>query len=52
MRGERSKEIGLSASGLCSMSNPGPGTKISKPVFGCELFAAHFQIDTVQAAGN
>jgi len=28
------KEIGLSASGFCSESNPSPGTKISKPVFG------------------
>jgi hypothetical protein len=24
----------------CSMSNPRPGTMISKPVFGCELFVA------------
>jgi hypothetical protein len=40
MRGERSKEIGLSASGFCSESNPSPGSKISTPVFGCELFVA------------
>ena len=25
------------------MSNPRPGTKISKPVFGYELFVAQFQ---------
>jgi len=35
------KEIGLSASGFCSESNPSPGTKISTPEFGCELFVAH-----------
>ena len=34
MRGERSKEIGLSASGFCSGSNPSPGTMISTPEFG------------------
>jgi hypothetical protein len=35
------KEIGLSASGSAPRSNPSPGTKISKPVFGYELFVAH-----------
>jgi hypothetical protein len=40
MRDERSKEIGLSASGFCSESNPSPGTKISTPEFGYELFVA------------
>ena len=35
------KEIGLSASGYCSRSNPSPGTMISTPVFGSELFVAH-----------
>src|SRR5439155_7305615 len=34
------KEIGLSACGYCSKSNPSPGTMISTPVFGCELFVA------------
>ncbi len=38
------KEIGLSASGFCSESNPSPGTKISTPEFGCELFVAHKSI--------
>jgi hypothetical protein len=43
MRGERPKEIGLSASGFCSESNPSPGTKISTPEFGYGLFVArHF----------
>ncbi len=43
MRGERPKEIGLSASGFCSESNPSPGSKISMPEFGYGLFVArHF----------
>jgi hypothetical protein len=33
--------MGLPASGFCSRSNPSPGTKISTPEFGCELFVAH-----------
>jgi hypothetical protein len=40
MRGERSRRLGLSASGYCLLSNPSPGTKISTPVFGYELFVA------------
>jgi hypothetical protein len=41
IRGERSNEMGLPASGFCSRSNPSPGSKISTPEFGCELFVAH-----------
>jgi hypothetical protein len=41
IRGERSNEMGLPASGFCSRSNPSPGTKISTSEFGCELFVAH-----------
>ena len=52
MRGERSKEIGLSASGFCSWSTPSPGSKISMPVFGCELFVAQSKNDTIHAGGN
>ena len=40
MRGERSRRLAYPHSGFCSKSNPSPGTKISKPVFGCELFVA------------
>ena len=33
-------------------SNPRPGTKISKPVFGCELFVAQEKDVTIQVGGN
>lgn len=51
MRDERPKEIGLSASGFCSESNPSPGSKISTPEFGCELFVAQ-EKDATNSAGN
>jgi hypothetical protein len=40
MRDERSRRLAYPQSGFCSRSNPSPGTKISKPVFGWELFVA------------
>jgi len=43
MRNERLIEIGLSASGFCSESNPSPGSKISTPVFGFEAVRYAFQ---------
>ena len=46
------KEIGLSASGFCSESNPSPGSKISTPVFGCELFVAQLKDLTIHSGGN
>jgi hypothetical protein len=46
------KEIGLSASGFCSRSNPSPGTKISTPEFGCELFVAQGNDGTFCGGGN
>jgi hypothetical protein len=46
------KEIGLSASGFCSESNPSPGTKISTPVFGCELFVAQSKHVTIHGGCN
>ena len=46
------KEIGLSASGFCSESNPSPGTKISTPEFGCELFVAQGNDGTFCGGGN
>ena len=52
MRDERSKEIGLSASGFCSESNPSPGTMISTPVFGYELFVAHQKHDSFCRSDN
>lgn len=33
--------LALPQAEYCSRSNPRPGTKISKPVFGYELFVAH-----------
>jgi hypothetical protein len=33
-------------------SNPRPGTEISKPVFGCELFVAHTKDGTMGVRGN
>ena len=42
MRNERSNEIGLSVKRiLAQRANPRPGTKISEPAFGYELFVAH-----------
>ena len=41
MRGERSRRLAYPTSGFCSESNPSPGTMISTPEFGCELFVAH-----------
>jgi hypothetical protein len=41
MRDERLRRLAYPQSGFCSRSNPSPGTKISKPVFGWELFVAH-----------
>ena len=52
MRNERPKEIGLSASGFCSRSNPSPGTKISTPEFGYELFVARRKHDKIYSGGN
>ena len=46
------KEIGLSASGFCSESNPSPGSRISTPVFGCELFVAQLKDLTIHSGGN
>ena len=40
MRGERLRRLAYPTSGFCSESNPSPGTKISTPEFGCELFVA------------
>jgi len=51
-RDERSKEIGLSASGFCSRSNPSPGSKISTPEFGYELFVAQSKGGTSHSDGN
>jgi hypothetical protein len=33
-------------------SNPRPGTRISKPVFGCELFVVHKKDVTICVRGN
>jgi hypothetical protein len=52
MRGERSRRLAYPQSGICSRSNPSPGTRISTPVFGCELFVAHLQNDTKAHSGN
>jgi hypothetical protein len=52
VRGERSNEIGLPRCGFCSMSNPSPGTLISTPEFGCELFVAHRKHRTAFYGGN
>jgi len=52
MRNERSKEIGLSASGFGSVSNPSPGSKISPPVFGYELFVAQSKHVTIHGGCN
>ncbi len=52
LRNERSNEMGLSASGFCSESNPRPGSKISTPVFGCELFVAPAKDITTSRGDN
>jgi hypothetical protein len=46
------KEIGLSASGFCSESNPSPGSRISLPVFGYELFVAQLKDVTIHGGSN
>jgi hypothetical protein len=44
-RDERSNEMGLFRKRKpAPKSNPRPGTRISKPVFGCELFVAQFNL--------
>ena len=44
-RGERSNEMGLFRKRKpAPKSNPRPGTRISKPVFGCELFVAQVNL--------
>jgi hypothetical protein len=46
------KEIGASDKrNTAPRSNPRPGTEISKPVFGCELFVAH-QKDATDSVGR
>ena len=40
MRGERSKRLAYPQADSAPRSNPSPGTMISTPVFGCELFVA------------
>jgi hypothetical protein len=47
------KEIGLSARrNTAPKSNPGPGTRISKPVLGCELFVAQGKDCMDSGSGN